>query len=42
MKNIIIFYWYIFDFPKYERYQALIQNALYTEDEAFDRIFNQD
>lgn len=38
MKELIIFYWYLFAPEKYNRYKTLIEQAFYTEEEAFNRV----
>lgn len=40
MKDLIIFYWQLFVPEKYNRYKTLIEQAFYTEEEAFERVKN--
>lgn len=39
MKPIVLLLAYVFDFEKYRRYRTLIEQAYFSEEEAYDRVF---
>lgn len=38
MKELTLLCWYLFAPDKYNRYKTLIEEAFYTEEEAFERV----